>query len=120
MKTDTLLRIMESTERHSGSDTDTEPIPMHSDLSMSASILSPGKSVTHDLVAEGDRKVYVHVVMSGRKQPAEGEGARVKVGDVELGEGDGAFVRGATGPGSVSVESVGKTAAEFLLFDMGK
>ena len=120
MKRDRLLRIMESTERHSGKDEEAEPIPMHSDLSMSASILSPGKSVTHDLVAEGERKVYLHVVMSGRKQPGGDEGAKIKVGDVELGEGDGAFVRGAIGPGSVTVESVGAKPAEFLLFDMGK
>lgn len=119
MKTDKLLRIMESTDRHSGKDEPTEPIPMHSDLSMSASILSPGQRVTHELVAEGARKVYLHVVMSGRTQPADGQGARIKVGEVELGEGDGAFVRGAKGPGSVTVESVGATPAEFLLFDMG-
>lgn len=119
MKTDTLLRITESTDRHSGKDEPTEPIPMHSDVSMSASILSPGRSVTHDLVAEGERKVYLHLVMTGRKQPAEAEGAKIKVGDVELGEGDGAFVRGAKGPGSVVVESVGAKPAEFLLFDMG-
>lgn len=118
MKTDKLLRIMESTDRHTGKDEPTEPIPMHSDVSMSASILSPGKSVAHELVAEGERKVYLHVVMSDRKQPKEG-GAKIKIGDVELGEGDGAFVRGAKGPGTVSVESIGAKPAEFLLFDMG-
>lgn len=118
MKTDNLLRIMESTERHSGKDGETEPIPMHADLSMSASILSPGKSVTHDLVANGERKVYLHVVMSDRTQPKSG-GAKIKIGDVELGEGDGAFVRGAKGPNTITLESVGDTKAEFLLFDMG-
>ncbi|WPG98656.1 Hypothetical protein R9X50_00144900 [Acrodontium crateriforme] len=118
MKQDKLVRIMESVDRHSGKDAATEPIPMHSDLSMSASILSPGKSVTHELVKDGARNVYLHVVMSGRTQPKTG-GAKIRVGDVELGEGDGAFVRGASGPGSISVESVGDTAAEFLLFDMG-
>lgn len=119
MKTDKLIRIMESVDRHSGKDAETEPIPMHADLSMSASILSPGKSVTHELVKEGERKVFLHVVMSGKKQPQSG-GAKIKVGDVELGEGDGAFVTGASGPGKIVVESVGEKAAEFLLFDMGK
>jgi quercetin 2,3-dioxygenase len=118
MKTDKLLRIMESVDRHSGKDEETEPIPMHADLSMSASILSPGKSVTHELVAEGERKIYLHVVMSDRKQPKEG-GAKIRVQGVELGEGDGAFVTGAKGPGKVEIESVGTTSAEFLLFDMG-
>lgn len=119
MKADKLVRIMESVDRHSGKDEATEPIPMHSDVSMSASILSPGKSVTHELVAEGQRKVYLHVVMGGKKQPKTG-GAKIKVGDVELGEGDGAFVTGASGPGKIEVESVGEKAAEFLLFDMGQ
>ena len=118
MKKDTLLRIMESTERHSGGDADTDPIPMHADVSMSASILAPGKSVTHELVAEGARNVYLHNVMSGKKQPKSG-GAKIKVGGVEIGEGDGAFIKGAKGPDKIVVESVGEKAAEFLLFDMG-
>lgn len=119
MKKDTLLRIMESNQRHSGGEGETDPIPMHADLSMSASILSPGKTVTHELVAEGLRNVYVHVIMGGREQPKTG-GAKVKVGDVELGEGDGAFVTGAGKPGKLVVESVGDKEAEFLVFDMGK
>lgn len=118
MKQDKLLRIMESVDRHSGKDGETEPIPMHADVSMSASILSPGQKVTHELVAEGDRKVYLHVVMSDRTQPKHG-GAKIRVGDVELGEGDGAFVRGAKGPGKIEVESAGEKPAEVLLFDMG-
>lgn len=119
MKTDKLFRIMESVNRHSGKDEETEPIPMHADLSMSASILSPGKSVEHELVKDGERNVYLHVVMSDRTQPKTG-GAKIQVGDVELGEGDGAFVRGAKGPGKVEVKSVGEKPAEFLLFDMGQ
>jgi redox-sensitive bicupin YhaK (pirin superfamily) len=119
MKTDKLVRIMESVDRHSGKDEESEPIPMHADVSMSASILSPGESVTHELVKEGQRKVYFHVVMSDKKQPKTG-GAQIKVGDVVLGEGDGAFVTGASGPGRIEVESVGDKAAEFLLFDMGQ
>lgn len=117
MKEDKLLRIMESVDRHSGKDEETEPIPMHADVSMSASILSPGKSVQHELVQDGERKVYLHVVMSGRTQPKTG-GARIRVQGVELGEGDGAFVTGAKGPGKVEVESMGEEKAEFLLFDM--
>lgn len=118
LKTDRLCRIMESVDRHSGKEGETEPIPMHADLSMSASILTPGKSVVHELVKEGPRNVYLHLVMGGRTQPKEG-GMKIKVGNVTLGEGDGAFVRGATGPGKIEVESVGDKPAEFLLFDMG-
>lgn len=120
-KTDKLVRIMESVSRHSGKETredgTPEPISMHADLSMSASILSPGKRVTHDLVEEGPRNIFLQVVMSGRTQPGEG-GAKIRIGDVELAEGDGAYVRGAKGPGQIVVDSVGDKPAEFLLFDM--
>lgn len=118
MKENKLLRIMESVDRHGGKDGETEPIPMHADLSMSASILDPGKKVEHELVKEGRRNVYLHVVMTDRTQPKTG-GAKIKIGDVELGEGDGAFVKGAEGPGKIEVESIGDKKAEFLLFDMG-
>lgn len=119
LKTDKLLRIMESTDRHSGKEGATEPIPLHADLSMSASILSPGKKVEHELVKDGERNVFLQVIMTGREQPKDG-GAKIKIGDVELGEGDGAYVRGAKGPGKIEVESVGNKPAEFLLFDMGQ
>ncbi|KAK3622781.1 hypothetical protein LTR56_021982 [Elasticomyces elasticus] len=120
MKADKLVRIIESTERHNGKDGESEPIPAHSDVSMSASILSPGSKVTHELVADGTRKVLVHVVMTGKTQPKTG-GAKIKVHGVEIGEGDGAFVDNASGLGTkIEIESVGDKPAEFLLFDMGK
>lgn len=118
MKKDKLVRIMEDVKRHDGRDGQGDPIPLHADLSMDASILGPGKKVEHEIVAEGERKVYLHVVMGGREQPRSG-GARIRVGGVELGEGDGAYVTGAVGPGKIEVESVGDKPAEFLLFDMG-
>jgi len=119
MKENKLVRIMESEDRHSGKDVEGEPIPMHADLSMSASVLSPGRKVSHELVKDGPRNVYLHVVMRDRTQPKTG-GAKIKVGDVELGEGDGAFVRGAAGPGKLEIESIGERSAEFLLFDMNQ
>ena len=123
LKKDRLLRIMESVAR-AGKTAEAAgepaPIPLHADLSMEASILSPGKSVAHAPVAEGPRKLYLHVVMRGREQPEQGsESARIKVGGVELGEGDGAFVEGLGGA-PVVVESVGEVPAEFLLFDVGE
>jgi redox-sensitive bicupin YhaK (pirin superfamily) len=124
LKKDRLLRIMESVARAGKTTTTTEedpaPIPLHADLTMEASVLSPGKSVAHAPVAAGPRRLYLHVVMRGREQPAPGaESARIKVGGVELGEGDGAFVEGL-GTEPVLVESVGDVPAEFLLFDVGK
>ncbi|KAF2127709.1 RmlC-like cupin [Dothidotthia symphoricarpi CBS 119687] len=113
-KKDALVRIMESTERLGNG---TEAIGLHADLSMDASILSPGKKVRHEVVAQGLRKIFVHVVMGGRKQGKDG--AQIRVGDTLLGEGDGAYVDGVSGPESLEIESVGKKPAEFLLFDMG-
>lgn len=117
LKVNKLCRVMESTERHSGKEGESEPIALHADLSMSASLLEPGMKVRHQLVAEGERKVYLHVVMGGRVQLHEG-GAAIKIGDQVLGEGDGAYVKGLEGPGEVVIESVGDRRAEFLLFDM--
>ncbi|KAH7385184.1 RmlC-like cupin domain-containing protein [Phaeosphaeria sp. MPI-PUGE-AT-0046c] len=113
-KTDTLCRIMESTDRLANSKTS---IGLQADLSMDASILSPGKSVSHELVAEGPRKVFAQVIMSGRAQPKQG-GASIKIGDITLGEGDGAYID-VQGPGKVDITSTGDKPAEFLLFDMG-
>ncbi|KAL1647787.1 hypothetical protein SLS58_002588 [Diplodia intermedia] len=118
LKVNRLCRVMESVGRHDGGDGESDPIPLHADLSMSASLLEPGVKVRHQLVADGERKVYAHVVMSGREQPKDG-GAAIRIGDKVLREGDGAYVEGLKGPGEVVVESVGDKRAEFLLFDMG-
>lgn len=111
-KTDKLCRIMEATER-----TSKGAIPLDADLSMDASILSPGKSVTHELVKDGARKVYAQVIMTARTQPKDG-GAKIVIGDTTLGEGDGAYID-VSGPGKIEIKSVGNKPAEFLLFDMG-
>ena len=118
MKKDKLVRIMEYTDRLGDKKGPETPIGLQADVSMDASILSPGKRVAHNIVVEGERNVYLHVVMNGRTQPKEG-GAKIKIGDVVLGEGDGAYVAGAQGPGSIEIESVGDKPAEFLLFDLG-
>ncbi|KAL6708092.1 hypothetical protein ACN47E_003526 [Coniothyrium glycines] len=114
-KADKLVRIMEYTDRLGDSK---QSIGLQADLSMDASILSPGKKVVHDLVAEGPRKVYAQLIMSKRAQPKEG-GAQIKIGDVVLGEGDGAYIDGVSGPDKIEIENVGPKPAEFLLFDMG-
>lgn len=115
-KTDRLCRIMESDQRLQ--EAESGPIVLEADLSMDASILSPGKTVKHELVADGERKVYLHVVMGGKAQPKTG-GAKISVGGKTLGEGDGAFVKVPPGTRSLEVASVGDKPAEFLLFDMG-
>lgn len=117
-KQDKLVRIMEYTDRLGNEKGEGAPIGLQADLSMDASILSPGNKVTHEVVAEGPRKIFLQVVMTKRAQPKEG-GARIKIGDTILGEGDGAYIDGIQGPGKIEVESVGDKPAEFLLFDMG-
>lgn len=118
-KEDKLVRIVESVDRHDGKDEEGSAIPLHADLSMDASILLPGKSVTHEVVKEGKRNIYIHLVMGGRKQPKTG-GAQIKIGETTLGEGDGAFVRTSGAEKKIEVESVGDKPAEFILFDMGQ
>lgn len=93
-------------------------IGLQADLSMDASILSPGKKVVHELVASGPRKLFAQVIMGKRAQPKTG-GAQIKIGETVLGEGDGAYIDGVKGPLSIEIESVGDKPAEFLLFDMG-
>jgi len=117
-KQDALVKIIESTERHNGEAKSDSAIPLHADLNMYASILSPGKTVEHEPVDDGkDRQVYLHVVMSDKEQPAEG-GAKIKVGNVVIGEGDGALLQNLDK--KIDIESVGEKPAEFLLFDLGQ
>lgn len=118
-KQDKLVRIMESTDRYTETEKEGTPIPLQADISMDASILSPGKSVSHDIVKAGARNIYLHLVMGGRTQPKTG-GAKIKIGELTLGEGDGAFVRTSGDAKKIDVDSVGDKPAEFLLFDMGE
>ncbi|KAF2786365.1 RmlC-like cupin [Melanomma pulvis-pyrius CBS 109.77] len=117
-KTDKLVRIMEYTDRLGEKKGATDPIGLQADLSMDASILWPGKKVEHEVVATGPRKIFLQVVMSKRAQPKE-DGAKIRIGDTVLGEGDSAYVNGVQGPAKIEVESIGEKPAEFLLFDMG-
>ncbi|KAF1938675.1 RmlC-like cupin [Clathrospora elynae] len=114
-KKDKLVRIMEYVDRLGDVKS---AIGLQADLSMDASILSPGKKVVHDVVARGARKLFAHMVMGGRTQPKQG-GAQIKIGETVLGEGDGAYIDGVSGPAKIEIESVGDKPAEFLLFDMG-
>lgn len=114
-KTDKLCRIIESVDRLGNAK---HAIGLQADLSMDASILTPGKKVTHEIVANGPRKLFAQVIMTKREQPKTG-GAQIKIGDTVLGEGDGAYIENVKGPASIEIESVGDQPAEFLLFDMG-
>lgn len=101
------------------------PVPIHAGISVFASILTPGATVTHRLGAKPlpGRKAYIHVIQTSgyNAGPGNTNGAAVRInGGVQLQEGDGAFVT-STGAGegdAIEFESVGSMPAEFLVFDI--
>ena len=99
------------------------PAPVHSPLSLFATLLSPGNQLSHAFHARGpQRKGYVHVVQTSGFNPKDAAGATVRVvggegGPVELREGDGAYIMAIPGEELV-VENAGDQVAEVLLFDM--
>ncbi|KAG9004022.1 hypothetical protein FRB94_002731 [Tulasnella sp. JGI-2019a] len=119
-KTDKLLEIVAPvgqegvSEKREGSG----PTPIHSLVSLHASILTPGKTVTHNFATTEGRKGYVHLIQTTGYNTGAAKGNRVKInGQLELGEGDGSFVFGAAG-GKLEIENVGSTNVELLVFDI--
>ncbi|KZT07559.1 pirin domain-containing protein [Laetiporus sulphureus 93-53] len=100
------------------------PAPVHSPLSLYASLLSPAASLSHTFPTARTgttTKAYIHVVQTSGYNPEASSGARVKIsgGDtaLELSEGDGAYIMGEAGKG-IQVENIGDSTAEVLLFDV--
>ena len=92
-------------------------IPIHADFLMGAAIVERGMEAKWrigggDVVkAKEDRKVYVHL-------PMRKVGAKVRLGrEVELGEGDGAFITKVNAGDELSVESIGEGEAEVVVLD---
>ncbi|BFZ64878.1 hypothetical protein YB2330_006031 [Saitoella coloradoensis] len=106
------------------------PIPIHQDLAMYACILPPGETVTHTFGSFGGkcnnkRKGYIQIAQSsGYVPPNEEVKSGVKIllnGEVELGEGDTAYIDGATPGMEITIQNVGEKGgkkAEFIWFDM--
>ncbi|THH10566.1 hypothetical protein EW146_g8333 [Bondarzewia mesenterica] len=98
------------------------PAPVHSPLSLYASLISPGTMLPYALEKTGaSRKAYIHVVQTSgyNTQRAGGATVRVSAGTREfvLREGDGLYVSGQ--PGShLTIENAGDRVAEVLLFEM--
>ena len=92
-------------------------IPIHADFLMGASIIANGQFATWT-VGGGDavesktgRKVYVHL-------PMRKIGAKIRLqGELELSEGDGAFVENVNAGDEMLVESVGDGEAEMVVLD---
>ena len=97
-------------------------IPIHADLAMGAAIITEGKSATWTVGAGGKagaatavqkssgRHVYVHLPMCRT-------GAKVRLGDTVLEEGDGAFVSEVNAGDELVVESIGTGQAEVVVLD---
>jgi len=101
------------------------PAPVHSPLSLYATILSPGTTLAHSFPAEGagaQRKAYIHVIQRSGYNPGRASGATVRIAgqdgvESELREGDGAYLMGEPGE-ELKVENTGDREAEVLLFDV--
>jgi redox-sensitive bicupin YhaK (pirin superfamily) len=101
------------------------PAPVHSPLSLYATLISPSTTLIHTFQQTGkSRKGYIHVIQKSGYNPGPSEGARVKVSgageegkDIVLREGDGAYIQAEDGA-KLQVQNVGEGVAEVLLFDM--
>ncbi|KIO27161.1 hypothetical protein M407DRAFT_23578 [Tulasnella calospora MUT 4182] len=98
------------------------PAPVQSNVTLKATIISPGKSVEHVFPAPAEgtagRKGYIHVVQTSGYNTLQAKGNRVKVNDtLELAEGDGAFAVGQKDDKLV-IENIGDSPAEVLVFDI--
>jgi len=95
------------------------PAPVHSPLTMYASLLSPTTKL--DKTMEGT-KGYVHVVQTSGYNIGKAIDTKIKIksGDSELalGEGDGAYIFVGTAGNTLQVENVGDSIAEVVLFDL--
>ena len=96
------------------------PAPVQSALTLYASILGKGKALSRPL--EG-KKAYVHVIQTSGYNERQATGASIKFStkggdEVELREGDGAYVDVKKKGAVLEVENVGDRAAELLVFDL--
>jgi len=106
------------------------PAPVQSPVSLFSTLLSPSASLLHTLPetavtenggASKQRKAYLHVVQTSGYNPTSAKGASVRISgdgaELELKEGDGAFVFGEAGK-DLKVENTGDRVVEILLFDV--
>lgn len=99
------------------------PAPVHSALSLFASLISPSTTLSHTLPsAPAQRKAYFHVVQTSGYNPGKASGAQVKLtaasGEaLTLREGDGVYIMGEAGA-TLEVKNEGDRVAEVLLFNL--
>ncbi|KAG8950840.1 hypothetical protein FRC04_007072 [Tulasnella sp. 424] len=97
----------------------TGPVPIHSQVTVYATMISTGNAVVHTLPdGAGTQRAYIQVPQSSGYNQSVARGSRIRVnGDLELAEGDGAFVWGEPGE-QLRIENTGEKSAEALLFDL--
>ncbi|KAJ7803189.1 RmlC-like cupin domain-containing protein [Mycena olivaceomarginata] len=98
----------------------TGPAPVQSPLTLYATLLTDGKSLKQTIKGS---KGYIHVVQTSGYNTKAATGATIKVigapgVEVELREGDGAYLHFDNKGGELSVENIGDKTAEVLLFDL--
>ncbi|GAA5976705.1 hypothetical protein JCM5350_006726 [Sporobolomyces pararoseus] len=112
----------------------TGPTPVHSNVTMFASILIPKSGVTlNHVLAPETKRAYLHSIMKSGYRPPNVEagdkfedgGAKMRVNaGLVLEEGDGAFITvnakegGNEAERELKFENVGEREVEFLLFEM--
>lgn len=95
------------------------PAPVHSPLTLYASLLSPETKLEKSLERQ---KGYVHVVQTSGYNEANAEGASVKISSQDsqltLREGDGAYISVGKSGNVLEVQNVGDRVAEVVVFDL--
>ena len=92
-------------------------IGIHAPISMYASILEANHSVKHMLKRT---KGYIHLIMRSGYETCVVNSAKIRIGEVTLQEGDGAFINTEKSNTEfvIVIENIGTINAEFLLFDL--
>lgn len=100
------------------------PAPVHSDLTMYATIVSPSTTLSHTLPTSDitSRKAYIHLIQTSGYNPGQANGAQIRLRSASgeslvLREGDGAYIMGDSA-GTFEVQNEGDRAAELVLFDL--
>ncbi|KAJ3504087.1 hypothetical protein NLJ89_g8121 [Agrocybe chaxingu] len=97
------------------------PAPVQSQLSLYATLLGQGKSLSRPL--EG-KKGYIHVIQTSGYKEGKAEGATVRIsskeggGEMVLHEGDGAYIFVGQSGSVLDVANEGDRTAEVLVFDL--
>ncbi|KAJ7608972.1 RmlC-like cupin domain-containing protein [Roridomyces roridus] len=96
------------------------PAPVQSPLTLYATMLSEGKSLKQGIKGS---KGYLHVVQTSGYNTEAASGAAIRVlgapgAEVELREGDGAYLFFDKSGGDLTIENIGGKTAEVLLFDI--